>query len=166
MSRPFRYREPVLALLRENSIHPTVDWIHLQLRRSHPRIGLATVYRTLKALVAAGQFCELNFGTGESRFGLLAGPRHDHFICEKCRTILALPARSRTAVERSVEASTGHRVSRHTMEFFGVCRECLGRTVPGSARDTRGRGREDDVGSEARPQKGGRPSRRRPGERS
>lgn len=158
MSRPSRYREPVLALLGENPVHPTVDWIHLQLRRSHPRVGLATVYRTLKSLVAAGLLCELNFGTGESRFGLLTGPRHDHFICEKCRTILALPAKSRTAIERSVEAGTGHQVSRHTMEFFGVCRDCLGRPAPGNASGNRRQNGEAGRESKARSRRAGRRS--------
>jgi Fe2+ or Zn2+ uptake regulation protein len=166
MSRPFRYREPIVALLEDNPIHPTADWIHLHLRSRHPRVGLATVYRTLKLLVADGTVCELHFGTSESRFGLLAGPPHDHFFCEKCRTVMALPARRRTAIKRSVEARTGHQISRHSMEFFGVCRNCLGRTDPGSARDSRGRSSEDDRGSEARPGKGGRPTKRRTGERS
>ena len=130
MPRPFRYREPVLALLRGNPVHPTADWIHLQLRRSHPRVGLATVYRTLNRLVADGTLCELNFGTSESRFGLLTVPTHYHFICEKCRTILALPTRPKKAIERSVEAETGHQISRHTMEFYGVCRECSRRRAP------------------------------------
>ena len=124
MPRPFKYREAVLALLKDNPIHPTVDRIHGQLRSKHPRVSLATVYRTLRTLVADGALCELPFGTSESRFGLTLEQTHYHFICERCRSILDLPTRPRTSLERSVEAETGHRVTRHTMEFYGLCADC------------------------------------------
>ena len=126
MPRPFMYREDIVEILRENPVHPTVDWIHAQLRHKNARVSLATVYRTLKTLVAAGTLCELPFGTSESRFGLTLEQRHYHFICEKCHKILDLPARFRANLERSVEAATGHLVSRHTMEFYGLCRACAG----------------------------------------
>ncbi len=70
MPKPFKYKDAIVALLEENPIHPTVDWIHGQLREDHPRVSLATVYRTLRLLVADGTLCELPFGTSESRFGL------------------------------------------------------------------------------------------------
>lgn len=124
MARPFQYRDSILALLKDNPIHPTVDWIHAQLRRGHPRVSLATVYRTLKTLVAEGTLCELPFGTSESRFGLTLEQKHYHFICEQCHKIYDLPIRPRMTLDRSVQAETGHQVRRHTMEFYGVCREC------------------------------------------
>ncbi|MEW6758152.1 MAG: transcriptional repressor, partial [Acidobacteriota bacterium] len=54
MPRPFQYREAVLSLLKENPVHPTVDWVYTRLREEHPRVSLATVYRTLRILVAEG----------------------------------------------------------------------------------------------------------------
>lgn len=125
MPKPFKYKDAIVALLEENPIHPTVDWIHGQLREDHPRVSLATVYRTLRLLVADGTLCELPFGTSESRFGLAMEQRHYHFICERCHKILDLGIRPRIRLERSVESETGHHVSRHTMEFYGVCRDCL-----------------------------------------
>lgn len=133
MARPFKYRDAILTLLEENPVHPTVDWIHAQLRRDHPCVSLATVYRTLKTLVGTGALCELPFGTSESRFGLALEQSHYHFICEKCQKILDLPTRFRADLERRVEAQTGHRVNRHTMEFYGVCRECAAKRKPKAA---------------------------------
>src|SRR5659263_562162 len=62
--RPRLYRDAILALLRRNLTHPTVDWIHQELRKREPRVSLATVYRTLGVLVAEGVLCELPFGAG------------------------------------------------------------------------------------------------------
>ena len=133
MPRPFKYRDSILELLKDNPIHPSVDWIHAQLRLSHPRLSLATTYRTLRVLVADGALCELPFGTSESRFGLTLEQNHYHFICDKCRRILDLPIHARTGLERSVQAETGHQVRRHTLEFYGVCRECAAGLVPPTA---------------------------------
>src|SRR5659263_418145 len=73
---PRLYRDAILALLRRNLTHPTVDWIHQELRKREPRVSLATVYRTLGVLVAEGVLCELPFGAGQSRFGLVADSGH------------------------------------------------------------------------------------------
>ena len=124
MSRAAQYREAVLEILQENPIHPTVDWVHVRLRRDHPKVSLATVYRTLRALVGEGVLCELPFGTSGARFGLIKEERHYHFICEACHRIYDLKVPPRMQLERSVQRETGHEVTRHTMEFYGRCREC------------------------------------------
>jgi|GEM_PF-587206 len=130
MPRPFKYREAILTLLKDNPIHPTVDWIHVALRQSHPRVSLATVYRTLRTLVAEGILCELPFGTSESRFGLTTEQRHYHFICDACHKIFDLATKPRTSLERVVQMDTGHEVTRHTMEFYGRCLKCRKKTHP------------------------------------
>lgn len=128
MARPFKYRESILELLRRNPIHPTVDWVHVQLRLEHPSVSLATTYRTLRNLVQDGTLCELPFGTSESRFGLTLEQRHYHFICESCHRILDLPLPPRLELEQVVQSETGHVVHRHTMEFYGVCQACAAGT--------------------------------------
>jgi Fur family peroxide stress response transcriptional regulator len=124
MARPVKYRESILTLLKENPIHPTVDWLYATLRQSHPHVSLATVYRTLRTLVSEGILCELPFGTSESRFGLTMEQTHYHFICDTCHKIYDLSIRPRTDLEQAVQRDTGHEVRRHTMEFYGRCRKC------------------------------------------
>jgi Fe2+ or Zn2+ uptake regulation protein len=135
--KPLQYRESILELLRENPIHPTVDWIHGKLRGGHPKVSLATVYRTLKALVREGVLCELPFGASEARFGLIAEERHYHFICEACHRIYDLPLHPKVELETAVREGTGHEVNRHTMEFYGRCRECSGRGPAAKPKETR-----------------------------
>jgi Fur family peroxide stress response transcriptional regulator len=124
MARPFRYRDAILALLERNPIHPTADSLHGELRKIHPRVSLATVYRTLRVLAAEGILCELPFGEGGSRFGLALEGTHYHFLCEVCRRIFDLPLPPEEGLEEAVRSRTGHEVARHTVEFYGRCREC------------------------------------------
>ena len=134
MARPAKYRDAILKLLKENPIHPTVDWLHVQLRLSHPRVSLATVYRTLRTLVSEGILCELPFGTSESRFGLVMEQTHYHFICDTCHKIYDLPGQFQVDIEQEVQRDTGHEVKRHTMEFYGRCRECATGQSPAPSR--------------------------------
>jgi Fur family ferric uptake transcriptional regulator/Fur family peroxide stress response transcriptional regulator len=128
MPRPRLYRDAILDLLRRNPIHPTVDWLHRELRKTEPRVSLTTVYRTLRVLVAEGILCELPFGPGESRFGLVKEQNHYHFICEVCGQIRDLSITPGSGMEDRVSKATGHRVVRHTTEFFGTCKSCLERS--------------------------------------
>jgi Fur family ferric uptake transcriptional regulator/Fur family peroxide stress response transcriptional regulator len=130
LPRPHLYREAILRLLQQNPIHPTVDWIHRALRKREPRVSLATVYRTLRVLVAEGILCELPFGTAESRFGYVKEQNHYHFICDSCGHIHDLATPPRTGLEATVSKATGHRAVRHTTEFFGICRNCLTPSAP------------------------------------
>jgi Fur family peroxide stress response transcriptional regulator len=130
LPRPRLYRDAILALLRRNPTHPTVDWIHQELRKREPRVSLPTVYRTLRVLVAEGVVCELPFGAGQSRFGLVKEQNHYHFICDSCGHIHDLPGPARAGLETAVAEATGHRVIRHTTEFFGVCKSCVALSIP------------------------------------
>ena len=130
MPRPHLYREAILRLLQQNPIHPTVDWIHRALRKREPRISLATVYRTLRVLVAEGILCDLPFGAAESRFGYVKEQNHYHFICDSCGHIHDLALPPRTGLEAAVSKATGHRAIRHTTEFFGTCQSCLALSAP------------------------------------
>ena len=136
MPRPHLYREAILRLLQQNPIHPTVDWIHRALRKRQPHVSLATVYRTLRVLVAEGILCELPFGAAESRFGFVKEQNHYHFICDGCGHIHDLAIPPRTGLEAAVSRATGHRAVRHTTEFFGTCRSCLALSAR-AARPTR-----------------------------
>jgi Fur family transcriptional regulator, peroxide stress response regulator len=145
MGRPFQYRDAILELLSEHPIHPSVDWIHGRLRQRHPKVSLATVYRTLRALVSEGLLCELPFGTSESRFGLTREHKHYHFLCDVCRRVLDLPGPVKEGLERTVQKNTGHRVTRHTVEFYGRCKDCLAKDMgPTAEKPASGKRNEQD----------------------
>jgi Fe2+ or Zn2+ uptake regulation protein len=71
-----------------------------EVRRSCPRAGLVTVYRTLDLLVGLGVVRRLNPGGGKDRYEL-CDRNHDHFICEDCSKVFnldgALPERRRVS---------------------------------------------------------------------
>ena len=63
-----RQREQVLAAFIKAKNHPTVDDIYNTIRRKNLKIGLATVYRTMRAICDSGLAGEVDFGDGVRRF--------------------------------------------------------------------------------------------------
>ncbi len=77
---PQRY--VILEYLARTSSHPTADEIHQAINRTDPRASLATVYKSLHAMVEAGLVREAHLGQ-VVRFEANT-ERHHHFVCDRC----------------------------------------------------------------------------------
>ncbi|MEQ1834767.1 MAG: transcriptional repressor, partial [Candidatus Eisenbacteria bacterium] len=80
-------REAIVDQFFRVADHISIEELLAKVRRRHPKVGYATVYRTLKLLVDAGLASERQFGDGQARYEV-AGDHHDHLICAKCGLIL------------------------------------------------------------------------------
>src|SRR2546429_7591080 len=80
----------VLDVLRASQHHPTALDVYESVRRTRPRIGLATVYRILRQLTEQGLIKELEYGSGWSRYDARTY-RHDHAICTQCGALPDIP---------------------------------------------------------------------------
>jgi Fur family ferric uptake transcriptional regulator len=98
-------------------------------RKKNPRVGYATVYRTLKLLQDSGLASSRQFDDGQTRYEV-AGAHHDHLICVKCGLILEF---ENDEIERLQEAMAaelgGFRVLRHKHELYCLCPKEQG--IPG-----------------------------------
>src|SRR5688572_25479986 len=89
-------RALIWGVLLESKGHPSVEEIRDMLVAKGHRIGLATIYRTLKILLASG-FIRQSKLHGMTRYEALANqvnqPNHLHFICNSCGTTVEFPSR-------------------------------------------------------------------------
>ncbi len=115
-------REAILGLVAASQSHPTADWIYGQARQTMPEISLATVYRNLNQLVAAGRLQVVQDGR-QTRFDAnLAG--HDHFRCLRCGALLDIHCET-TDLAAQAQATLGLQVDRVQVEIHGTCANCL-----------------------------------------
>lgn len=106
--------------------HVSIDDLLARVRKKHPKVGYATVYRTLKLLVDAGLAVERQFGDGQARFEVV-GDHHDHLICTSCGFILEFEdAEIEAQQERIAEKLGGFVVLRHRHELYGLCPKAQG----------------------------------------
>ncbi|MFT5359110.1 MAG: Fur family ferric uptake transcriptional regulator, partial [Polyangiales bacterium] len=69
--------------------HLSIEDLLAAVREREPKIGYATVYRTLKLLKKCGLANERHFGDGVSRYEVAhEDEHHDHLICVDCDRII------------------------------------------------------------------------------
>jgi Fur family ferric uptake transcriptional regulator len=115
----------IWGALLDSKGHPSVEEIRDHLLKQGHRIGLATIYRTLKILLQSGYIRQLKV-EGLTRYEpVIKQPNHLHFICNVCRSTVEFPSRKIESLIRQVTAEHGfdERYSRYAI--FGVCKACL-----------------------------------------
>jgi Fur family ferric uptake transcriptional regulator len=119
-------REKILDIFLSNMKHVSADELHAMIRRSDPRIGFSTVYRTLRLLTEAGLAREVNFGDGRARFERAFDKgQHGHLICTNCGRTEEFVVSSIDRVIKQVSSGIGFKPEGHRLEVYGLCRKCL-----------------------------------------
>lgn len=158
--RRTRQLEQVFKALQGDHTHPFAHEIYQRVRKTLPRIGLATVYRNLHNLAEEGKIRTLLLDAQGARFDPETS-RHDHFVCERCGRVVDLFLRQARPVDLRSLARQGYVVTTHTLTVHGTCQVCAARRISRSQRTAARRPRKTDVHDRTVDAKGGpRPGRR------
>lgn len=135
-----RQRDLVAQIVFGADHHLSVDEVAARLReRGHP-VGLATVYRALEVMVAAGFVRAHDFGEGFKRFeSIRSGQQQGHLVCSRCGQVTPFSTERLERVLPMVADEHGFQLSRHRVEIHGVCRNCRRSGIGALARAGRGR---------------------------
>jgi Fur family ferric uptake transcriptional regulator len=106
--------------------HVTVEDLYEKIKKQHPRIGYATIYRTLKLFKECGLAFERNFGDGRTRYEPVKfeGEHHDHLICLGCGKIIEFANNQIESCSHQVARLNGFEVVNHKLELYGYCTSC------------------------------------------
>ena len=106
--------------------HVTVEDLYEKIKKQHPRIGYATIYRTLKLFKECGLAFERNFGDGRTRYEPVKfeGEHHDHLICLGCGKIIEFANNQIESCSNQVARLNGFEVVNHKLELYGYCPSC------------------------------------------
>ena len=121
--RKSQQRERILEILKETKSHPTADWIYMKLKEEIPELSLGTVYRNLKVLMDQGLIQKLPFGSTFDRFEAKIAP-HYHLVCEKCGVVEDFEMPQYSEINVQAEKMSAFKISRHRIDFFGLCEKC------------------------------------------
>lgn len=126
MPRMTRQRAAVAELLAAVDDFRSAQQLHELLRDRGESIGLATVYRTLQALVASGQVDVLRSEDGEAIYRRCERrEHHHHLICRGCGATVEIDGPSVETWAAQVATAHGFTEIEHTVELFGTCAECV-----------------------------------------
>jgi Fur family transcriptional regulator, ferric uptake regulator len=90
----------------------------------HASLGLATVYRNLNTLEAAGDIVSVHLPNETRRYEVAGRGHHHHFRCDACEGVYELDASCPVAVLEGVTLPGGYEVRGHALTLYGVCPLC------------------------------------------
>ncbi len=99
------------------------DLLH-RVKAANPKVGISTIYRTLKLLVKA-DILEKYQKDGKSIYEVKFGePHHDHMVCTVCGKYIEFVNEDIEKLQKEVACEYGFKILGHKLQIYGVCSQC------------------------------------------
>jgi Fur family transcriptional regulator, ferric uptake regulator len=113
-------RRAIVESLIEAGRLQSADTLLREARTRAPGTSIATVYRTLDRLDAAGAIKRATLASGEIGYAYCPSGHHEHVICLRCGQVRAI----RPCMIGEGPSLEGFDVISHVLDFYGICAEC------------------------------------------
>ncbi|MCL0029523.1 transcriptional repressor [Dehalococcoidia bacterium] len=120
-------RRAVIDVVVNSHEHLAPAALYERVRRTHPAIGLVTVYRTLEMLHELGLICRVHRGEKHG-YTLAPSGHHHHLVCAQCGTVADFTGCELEVLQQRLSQETGFKIEGHLLQFVGHCRNCQGGT--------------------------------------
>ena len=118
-------RDDIIDVFFRTNTHINLEELLKRVRRRNPKVGYATVYRTMKLLTECGIAIERQFGDGQTRYEHIPDDsHHDHCICVKCGKIIEFENQKIEHLQKEIAEKLSFTVSNHKLELYGFCSKC------------------------------------------
>lgn len=117
-------RVAVLQFLEHSTTPLDVASIIAHVQKEHGDIDPATAFRIINTFVEKGIVTPIQFNEGKLRYELSNKAAHHHLLCEECGKIEDISNCNISALEKDIQKKKGFLVKHHSLEFFGLCRDC------------------------------------------
>ncbi len=120
MERTTRQRQAIREALQQADRPLLASEVLKQAQTAVPSLGIATVYRTLKTLVAEESLQIVALPGENPRFEFAHG-HHHHFSCQACKRVFDVHA---CPGDLSRLVPKGFRIANHELTLYGKCPNC------------------------------------------
>lgn len=111
--------------------HLSVEDIYALIKKRDRKVGVVTVFRTLKSLVACGIAREITLGDGLTRFEHhYRHPFHHHIICTECHRIMEFVCPELERIQGEILRKYNFQPVDHQFQSYGLCEDCRERRTP------------------------------------
>ncbi len=105
--------------------HLSVEDIYALVKKRDKKVGIVTVFRTLKSLTACGIAREITLGDGLTRFEhSYHHPHHHHIVCTECHKAIEFVSPELERVQGEIVAKYHFQPVHHRFQIYGVCEDC------------------------------------------
>lgn len=114
-----RYGRLILDMIEESQEHMTAEQIFLRLKKTEPKVVLATVYNNLNLLCREDKIRKVSVEGASDRYDKVK--KHDHLVCRKCGKLSDICFADLT---KNLEAQLGEGILSYDLKVFYVCPDC------------------------------------------
>lgn len=121
--RQTKQRNAILGSIRSAEGPLSIAQIHGRAGEKIPRLGIATVYRAVKALREDGEIVAVDLPGEEPRYEAADIGHHHHFCCRACGQTYDLGV-CPVGIPRGTMLPGGYTVEDHSLTLYGRCAAC------------------------------------------
>jgi Fur family ferric uptake transcriptional regulator len=105
--------------------HMSVEDLYALVRKRDRKVGIVTVFRTLKTLTACGIAREIRLGDGVTRYEhSYHHPHHHHIICTECHKAIEFASPELERIQDEIVRRYRFQPVYHKLQVYGVCEDC------------------------------------------
>ena len=105
--------------------HLSVEDIYSLVRKRDKKVGIVTVFRTLKSLTECGIAREISLGDGLTRFEHnYHHPHHHHIICNECHKTIEFVCPELDKIQSEIIQRYQFQPLHHRFQTYGICEDC------------------------------------------
>ncbi|GAC1304349.1 MAG: transcriptional repressor [Ktedonobacteraceae bacterium] len=123
-TRPRRLIAERLVELANSGTDFTIDDLWQMLRLGTPRLGRATVYRSVEMLVSLGLLDRIEFADGTHHYRVCGSSHHHHLTCTLCHRVVEVDICLPVDQFTSIGDQTNFAIEGHSITLFGRCPAC------------------------------------------
>ena len=121
-----KQREIIFETILDSNEHLNAEEVYNSIRTKYPdvNIGIATVYRALVFLEEADLISSVSLNKDGKKFETNFKNHHDHLICVRCNKIVEFHDDEIEQRQEIAAVEKGFSLVSHTMNLYGVCKDC------------------------------------------
>ena len=113
-------RKLIARIMSDSNNHPNVDELYKRVSEIDSKIGIATVYRTVKLFEEAGILTKHEFRGGKARYEEFPDSHHDHLIDVQSGEIVEFVDEEIEKLQETVAEKLGYQLLDHKLELYGI----------------------------------------------
>ncbi len=102
----------------------TIDDLWQEIREVEPRLGRATVYRSVEKLVNMGLLDRVEFADGTHHYHVCGDSHHHHLTCTQCHRVVVVDVCLAVDQLTAISDKTNFYIEGHSLTLFGRCENC------------------------------------------